>query len=202
MVFEMQTRPIDAWPRQFTQDRKRAPFRADYGTTMKDLERELRAVNAKGAVLLMAYEEHEIRLDGRPRAGARPSHPGVILAFTDKTGPKRFPCDRFDHWCANLRAIALALEALRKVDRYGVTMHGEQYAGWAALPPPGSANASVDELRQFVDRILGLPQPIAWSNRASAEAAIQLAERKTHPDAGGNADDFKRVQEARRVLLP
>ncbi len=46
----------------------------------------------------------------------------------------RFPCDRFKHWDDNLRAISLTLERMRAVDRYGVTLNKQQYAGFKALP--------------------------------------------------------------------
>lgn len=45
----------------------------------------------------------------------------------------RLPCDTFSYWKDNVRAVALALEALRKIDRYGVRT-GSQYAGFKALP--------------------------------------------------------------------
>lgn len=199
-VVEFQVRPIDQWPRPLTRDRRRAPFRADYGTTMQQLDRELRLIGAHGIVLLMAYREQDIRLDGRPRASAKPDHPGVIVSFTNKTGPKRFPCDTFDHWCANLRAIALSLEALRKVDRYGVTSHGEQYRGWQALPPPNGDHWTKAQAHEWLERVLGTAIPTGQP-QAAIEHLLREAEKKTHPDAGGNAADFHMVQQARKLLL-
>ena len=59
-----------------------------------------------------------------------PKGPAVIIAFESKHGPLKYATDVFDHWHANLRAIALGLEALRKVERYGITQRGEQYTGF------------------------------------------------------------------------
>ena len=53
-----------------------------------------------------------------------------MVAFESKHGPLKYATDVFDHWHANLRAIALGLEALRKVERYGITQRGEQYTGF------------------------------------------------------------------------
>lgn len=44
-----------------------------------------------------------------------------------RRGHLSYPCDTFTTLQDNLRVIALALEALRMVDRYGVTRRGEQY---------------------------------------------------------------------------
>ncbi len=59
-------------------------------------------------------------------------------------------CDRFyapyrgqgADWQHNVRAIALTLEALRAVDRYGATETGQQYAGFKALPAGRAMPAS------------------------------------------------------------
>jgi len=55
------------------------------------------------------------------------------------------PCDSFRDWEANLRAIALSLEHLRAVDRYGVTTEEEeQYTGWLRLPAAGATDEAVE----------------------------------------------------------
>src|SRR5690606_24676973 len=83
---------------------------------------------------------------------AKAAHPGVILSFDSKVGHLSYPCDTFTSWQDNLRAVALALEALRKLDRYGVTKRGEQYRGFLAIEataaPAGFATA--DDALHFI----------------------------------------------------
>ena len=195
-VFELQCRPIEKWPREMTRSRKRAPFHATYGATMDLIAKELRMLGAKAPVLLMALDESQIRLDGRPYAKAIPAHPGVILSFTVGKQQMQFPCDAFQTWPENLRAIALALEALRKVDRYGVTKQGEQYAGWKALPPPNGDHWTPAAARDFLRTIIG-----GRVDALPIAAAIRECEIETHPDRGGNPSDFNKVQTARKLLL-
>lgn len=198
-MFELQVRPIDQWPKAFTRDRKRSPFNVGYGTMMTALERELKHMKAKSAVMLMALDEKDIRIDGRPRAGATPRHPGVILVVqTEDRGTLRFPCDTYEHWQVNLRAIGLTLEALRRIDRYGVTTSGEQYTGWKALPPPNGDHWTKEQAAEFITRFLGISTIIA---PFEYREAIRRAELKSHPDRGGNASDFNKVQQARKLLL-
>jgi hypothetical protein len=45
----------------------------------------------------------------------------------------QFAVDVFPTWQANLRAITLGLEALRRVQRYGIVKEDEQYTGFKAL---------------------------------------------------------------------
>jgi hypothetical protein len=130
-------RPIDRWPREFTKGRRRSPFKGDYNSTMRLLERELRNASAREPIVQVALLPSDFRIDGRPYAGAQYQHPGVIVSFTKGKMPLAFPCDTYVTWIENLRAVALALDALRRVERYGVTKHAEQYRGWNALPPAG-----------------------------------------------------------------
>lgn len=198
----LQTRPIDQWPGKLTRNRRRAPFRSGWGQTMDLLDRELHHIGATGVVLLMALRPQEIRNDGRPRADARPQHPGVILCFVKSGAPVRMPCDAFDDWGDNVRAIALSLEALRKVDRYGVSKTGEQYKGWAALPPPNGDDWTRTEAFNFIALLLGVTETdLSAGLRLDAEAVLRKAELKTHPDHGGRAEDFNKVQQARKLLL-
>lgn len=162
--------------------------------TLGLLERELDAIRAKEVELLVAIPAGQFRLDGRPRADAKPEHPGVVLSFETKVGQLAYPCDTFTTWQANLRGIALSLEALRKVDRYGVTSHGEQYRGFLAIE--SSATTSVDEARAFLYEVAS-PMGGGWT---SDDAMIRAAKRRAHPDTGGNPDLFQQVLDAERIL--
>ncbi len=122
--------------------------------------------------------------------------PGIILSFNSIHGPLSYPCDRYSEWTDNLRAIALALKALRAVDRYGVTRRAEQYKGWSQLPPPAEGEMSEAAARSCLVGLIGAPAP-----GESLKEWIRRAELQTHPDRGGQADDFNRVQRARAVLL-
>lgn len=198
------------WPKEPTRARKQSRFQASYQETLDLLNRELRQLGARDAVIQLALEAKDIRLDGLPRAHARPAHPGVILSFAGRHGPLSFPCDTFADWESNLRAIALALEALRAVDRYGVTQRAEQYRGWAQLGDGGQAadadltSMILDEAARFVsDHGCGLasgPQVIL-SNADAFTGWYQNAARRLHPDADtGDHESFVKLQAAAKLL--
>jgi hypothetical protein len=151
--------------------------------TLELLKRELSKLGAHSAVIELALTEREIRLDGWPRAEARPSHPGVVISFESKHGPLRYGTDAFPHWQENVRAIALGLEALRKVERYGIGKRGEQYQGWRQLGD-GSEGMSTRDAEALLEGYGG------------EKAALKAA----HPDTGGSDEDFAEVQRARQVL--
>jgi hypothetical protein len=170
-------RPIQHWPTEFSRTRNLSnPFRAGWSDTLTRLEAELAKLGAHDVVIEIALDESEIRMDGWPRANARPRHPGAIVSFDSKHGPLRYGTDAFPDWQANIRAIALGLEALRKVDRYGIGKRGEQYAGWKQI---GAGLA--ERGRELIDE------------HGSESAALKA----THPDHGGNREDFEAVVAAR-----
>ncbi|TWS20804.1 molecular chaperone DnaJ [Tsukamurella asaccharolytica] len=209
----LRLRPIEAWPGSLTRDRKVSPFTANWSITLDQLDRELwhlgprnrgNADNAP-AVLQIAMREQDFRLDGLPRANSRPEHPGVILNVdATRQGALSFPCDRFTDWRDNLRAIVLGMEALRKLDRYGITPGDRQYTGWKQLGA-GTAAVEAGMSRAEAAKVLylgsGVPEPIILRDPEAAAKAHRAARAAAHPDRhGDDRTNWDRVEEAATVL--
>lgn len=218
-MIEARFRPIapSDWPQPFTEGRRTPQFRSPLSATLDLLEIELDQIEARDIVIETGHEKRDIRNDGWPRADARvPSFPGVVLSFDSVHGPLRYLTDTFEAgsyyvsgkgsvriqgWEANLRAIALSLEALRAVDRYGVSKRGEQYRGWGALPPGtpmGPASMTVDAAL----RLFGWEDPLKPPrHKYEVNGRFRDLSKKAHPDHGGDPEEFRRLVEARDLLL-
>lgn len=173
--------------------------------TLQDLDRELRHLGAADAELLVAIDPTQFRNDGRPYANAKSAHPGVILSFTiPKIGTVSYPCDKYTRWEDNLRAIAAALESLRLVERHGVTRHGEQYRGFLAIEATAAPAgfATKEEAVAFLADVVR----DEWENGnvdtrdQNIRALVRGAQRRTHPDHGGDSATFQRVSFAEARL--
>lgn len=204
-------RPIDAWHGPETAHRRDTPFTAGWSETLDLLVREARALAPFGLdrtpdiVIQLDVPEHVIRLDGGMRANTRVDSPRAVVNLTTKHGPMRYQCDRFERphrtgssWQANVRAIALGLEALRKVDRYGIGGSGEQYRGWTAIAAPAAADTpfTIDTATEYVIRHGYGPSVLGLTIREHYRAAC----RKLHPDTGGSTTEFQRLQDAWRLI--
>lgn len=188
--------PMANWPGKRTQTRKRSPFKGSYQKTLVLLERELNHLRASSIRIHLDIEPSEIRLDGWPRGSARPGMPGVVLAYKSKGNEFSMPCDTFTDWQTNLRAIALTLERLRAIDRYGVTQ-GQQYAGFRAIEAP--SRWTVEQAAEFVSLHSGLGGLIG--NVDSYRKAYRIAAAKLHPDAQtGSAQQFHLLGDAKGIL--
>lgn len=171
--------PVGGWPAEFSRRRTSDQFSATWAQTERLLESEIAKLGADFYVIELALHESDIRIDGRPRARAIPRHPGAIVSFESKHGPLRYGTDAFPRWQSNVRAIALGLEALRRVDRYGIGKRGEQYVGWKQL---GAGDG--DKAQRGRELI---------AEHGGETAALKA----THPDHGGDREDFEAVQAAR-----
>lgn len=214
----MKVAPIREWPGALTPRRHMSNFSASWSSTLSLLQTELRAMSARNVELLVAIPPDQFRLDGKPRANAKQEHPGVILSFDSKVGHLSYAVDTFTDWRDNVRGIAKSLEALRMVDRYGTTKHGEQYRGFLAIEataaPAGFSN--VEEAVNFLVSVVGRPpmprvehvdvgDPSSLRQagddlRVARRALIRKAQRVSHPDAGGDAATFQRVSLAEAKL--
>lgn len=190
---------LPAWPYPDTHPRRgRSTFRSGWADTLNILDRELRLLEAFRVVLQAGFREGDLRLDGLPRGDARqPSHPGVILSFESRVGPQRYAADAHVFWQHNVRGIALGLEALRAVDRYGITRSGEQYAGWKQLTA-GSGVTTRDAALDLIARLAAVP--IRDLREPDQRRAFRHALKKAHPDHGGSTDLLAAVRDAGRVL--
>lgn len=75
----------------------------------------------------------QARMKHHPDHGGAPEAMVAINAATDPSAKRLiYATDCCVFWQHNVRSIALGLESLRAVDRYGITRRGEQYAGFRA----------------------------------------------------------------------
>lgn len=199
MAIDIQYEPMQTRPQQKSQPR-RSQFSAHWNDTVKLLSSELKHLGASRCVIELDADRSQFRIDGSLRAQAKFNSSAVAISFKSRHGQQRYPCCTFDDWRANVRAIGKSLEALRSVDRYGVSSTGEQYKGWQQLPAPNGDHWNMIDAWRFLKTVTGIP---AEKNIAEVDlvAVFRAAESKTHPDKGGNPDDFKKVQRAREMLM-
>lgn len=213
----MTLRPLTGWPHAFTTERIRGRFDSSLSETLELLKRELRMLEPNrnrypDSVLQIALREQDFRrTDGMPRAGSIPAHPGVILNIEPPgRAPLSFPCDTFTHWHANLRAIALTLEALRKIDRYGVTQTGQQYRGWHAIEAKTATNYTVESAAMLLFAV-AYPEESNFGVFGRARrliidggpwrAVYRAARSRSHPDRNsGDQTLWNNVEAAADVL--
>ena len=202
-----QFRPLDQWPGERTKARRDATFRATYLQTLDLLESELKHIGARDVIIQVEkLTSADIRNDGWPRLGNWVNGyggPGVVLSFESPKGSISMPCDKFGDWQDNLRAIAKSLEALRMVDRYGVTRGNEQYRGWAKLEAPGAKNGKMDRdaaVRFLCSLHKSPPENMARLSADKIRDICRTARIENHPDRGGSHEIFVAIGEAERVL--
>jgi hypothetical protein len=182
----------EGWPR--TASRVSASRFGDWTvfTATEQLLDELRRLGAKNAVISTSIP---LRRDGIPYS--RPpvdGDPGVAVYFSRKGAALCVPCDRYLDVADNIRAVTLAIEAMRALERHGTPhMLEAAFKGFAALP----ASAA----RVMWRDVLG-------DCRTLQEAEIRYRDlaRVAHPDAGGSHEAMSAlnasIEAAREELQP
>lgn len=190
----------DGWPR--TPANKRQPTRfASHGrqevrdasgrvTAYKAERRDLTVAAAMrrisdqlewlGASDIVLSSNLEQRLDGQPRSNRpEPADCGIAVYFKRKGEPVSMACDKWNTCAGNIAAIAGHVDAIRRMERYGVGSLDRIFKGYAALPPPGHVHQ-----REWW-KVLGFAAPVT-ADLSDAEAAYRRLARERHPDAGGS----------------
>lgn len=172
-------RPLGVWPYP-PQPKLAAKFRTDWDDSLAKLETEIGRTGGRDVVIGIVVDEDQISYSGTLRARAKVHHPGAEVSF-DVPGRGRltFHTDVYPNLHSNLHAIASGLEALRAVERHGISQSGQQYAGFMQLP----ASVAVERGRYLV------------AKAGSVKAALKAH----HPDQGGTSDDLQAVQAYREV---
>jgi hypothetical protein len=192
---------LDQWIGPRTQSRKTGLFKATWLQTLDLLEYELGKLRAKDIVIQIEDPEgiKGIRNDGSFRMISQSyftSRAGVILTFESPKGSISMPCDRYEDWKDNVRALALSLEALRAVDRYGVTRGNEQYRGWARLESGNGNGMDRDKALAFLAVVSGVNTILLRQYKPDALASLIRDQRiRNHPDRGTDEADRARRTE-------
>jgi len=130
--------------------------------------------------------------DGNPYANfSQPVDRGIAVYFTYEGDPVVFACDKWNTCEDNLQAIRKAIEAFRGLERWGVSdLLKRAFTGFKALPEQTAGRKWWEALD--VDK-------------SAEESEIKDAYRRLvklhHPDNGGNADDFRAINEAYKQAL-
>jgi hypothetical protein len=157
--------------------------RIEAGDAAVKLEDQLDRLGAERAVLSTNVE---MRMDGRPKSGRlEPGDPGAACYFTFNGKRTVLACDKWDRTADNIAAIANHIDALRRIDRYGVGTMEQAFAGYVALP-------HVAGIDWWLELGVG---PDATPDQI--DAAYKAKARTLHPDAGGSADAMTKLNVAR-----
>jgi hypothetical protein len=213
----LQFEALAAWTDPETENRRGPQWKAEWDKTLRLLREEGYLIGAERVVLSVVAAASDLRQDGMLRAKAKVLHPGAVVYLVGtEHGDLRYASDAFEEryygqvaWQANTRAIALALGALRDMDRWGVAMRGQQYTGWKALPAGSGLAATgmtVTDAAVVLARTAGMPEQAAqvMGREAYATHGAQIvkdAKRKAHPDVnGGERGQWNLVQNAEETL--
>lgn len=185
--------PLD-WPSGWNRTtEKRTPSRYSIkpGKAVQDLVKELRLMGAEGVVIT---SDMPVRINGSgPYVGALTElreDTGVAIYFFHAGRRCVIACDRWALPWENIRAVGLAVAALRSIERCGASeIINRAYAGFSALPAP-SDSACWD--------VLGVAQ---GSDEATVAKAYRALAKKLHPDHGGSVEAMAKLNAARDEAL-
>jgi hypothetical protein len=154
----------------------------------------IRELDLLGARNVLISSDLQTRADGLPRASQRqPDDPGVAVYFTLDGEQQCIPCDKWDNVEQNLRAVALTIEALRGLDRWGAKeMVRAAFRGFKALPE--SVIVTPYTARPWHEVLEVSPTASPEVIRAAWKQQLL----KHHPDRGGEQAAFEEVQRAYR----
>lgn len=193
------------WPEGWPRARSRKPGTFSRTLTVdgafRDLRRELGRLRASHVVISSNIRPRNVSSD--PTADAR-HEPGVAIYFQISGRPMSMAQDAFDSVAKNARSLALAIEAMRAIERHGGGhMMQRSFDGFAQLPPPEGTQSAPKRPWRTVLELDGMAGP-NFAQLAGAEASYRTLARKHHPDAGGSADAMAElniaINEAREEL--
>lgn len=153
------------------------------------LERQIEMIGGEGATLSTNVR---LRLDGRPDTRLEdPADPGAAVYFRFKGKATVLACDRYARVADNIAALAAHLDALRRIDRYGVGTIEQALAGYKALPADTAANWRA---------VFGFGAD-SKPSLDQVDSAYKQAARLRHPDHGGTDAEMAHLNRARDYAL-
>jgi len=172
-----------SWPK--TDAKKREPgqqFKQSLAAALNGLRLEVQRLGGKDLVLSSNYS----------LGNEHPKEPGVVAYFDYDGKPVAIPCDRWARVEANVRAIALTIEAMRGMERWGAKhMITAMFSGFTALP--SRTGPSCWDVLGIKSEPMPTEQVVMAAYRTKAQTA--------HPDKGGSQEAFVELNNAKDIAL-
>ena len=169
------------WPK--TEVKQDSRFRQTLSAALNKLKRECQFLGGKELVLSSNYtlgNEH-------------PKESGVVAYFNLDQKPIAIPCDRWRAVEDNVYAIAMTIEAMRGMERWGAKhMITAMFSGFKALPQKAGGKDP--------RTVLGFGDTETLTEDAIT-AAYKLKAKVAHPDVGGTAEAWAELREAHDLLM-
>ncbi|WP_321991507.1 J domain-containing protein [Marispirochaeta aestuarii] len=149
------------------------------------LEEEVRRLGGKKLII---STNMRVRQDGGVYSNSKePEDSGVALYFDYNGAQRCLACDRFLHVWENTYAIGKTIEAMRGMDRWGVSqMLDRIFTGFAAIPEDAG------KTRPWY-QVLNVDPGITTEDLRRRYR--QLIKEK-HPDVGGDPEEFHEIMDA------
>lgn len=172
----------EGWKRTLNPELSR--FKTGFGAARVKLSAEIQRMGGTGVIISTNVP---LRNDGMPRASApEPRDAGVAVYFRYKGKDMVFACDKFRYSRENIYAIAMTIDALRGIERWGASdMMERAFSGFKALE-----SSTGREWWQ----VLNVSQN---SSKEIIDASFRVMLRKCHPDAGGSHEAMTELNQAR-----
>lgn len=157
-------------------------------TAVDRLERQLALLPGQNPTLSTNVK---LNLRGIPYGDEQPGDPGAAVYFSFKGRATVLACDRWLRVADNIAAIAAHIDAIRRVDRYGVGTIAQALEGYKALP----ADSAADWRHVF---------GFTTHESVTAETLTTRyrdAAARVHPDRGGTDVEMAHINRAREYAL-
>lgn len=186
------------WPIGYKRTADYNRHRSQFKQTMERAQRFMRDEVARiGGTDLIVSSNIPVRNDGMLYADymrRKIDDPGVAIYFKMKGRDVVMCCDQYSQVWENVYALGKGIEALRGMDRWGVSEFLERaFTGFTALPEFTTADIKSSW------ETLGLSAKPA--DIGIVHSAYKTLAKKAHPDMGGSADGFDELNKAYQQAL-
>lgn len=186
------------WVRTERSCRKKSRYAVGFRKTRDEVVRSLRLL---GGCEVVISSNVPVRTDGLPYVDfAEPADVGIAVYWVRKGKPQVMACDCWRTVRENLRAVGLALEAMRALERSGASQIFERaFTGFAALPAstkrPWRQVLEIELV--FTNRSRDSPENSQV--REVVDTRYRALAKVRHPDApGGSNEAMIELNDARR----
>lgn len=182
----------EAYPLCWPDGYKRTQYKikSQFKQTMEKAQNFLRQeVSRLRATELIISTNIPVRNDGGLYADymkRKIEDPGAAIYFKYKNKDVSLCCDRYETVWENIYALGKGIEALRGLERWGVSEFLDRvFTGFTALPPP--------VVTRYWWTVLGCSRT---DDEEQIKFKYRLLVKQHHPDAGGNTQRFQEIQQA------